>query len=157
MIAAQQQPQMMVAPTFSDEEIAKQGPVTPGTPGWLEELAKTLRVPAVLRDSGGPLPHGMAALNLSGEEEWVLNGDQRRDLGRRIAALRTAAGGVDTALLEQMGQRQESLTKAIGALASRRGHTINAYGMDPDKVGKRIERELRRDALAQMSIGGLFG
>ncbi|WP_343466469.1 phage tail tape measure protein [Rhodococcus aetherivorans] len=157
MIAAQQQPQMMVAPTFSDEEIAKQGPVTPGTPGWLEELAKTLRVPAVLRDSGGPLPHGMAALNLSGEEEWVLNGDQRRDLGRRIAALRTAAGGVDTALLEQMGQRQESLTKAIAALASRRGHTINAYGMDPDKVGKRIERELRRDALAQMSIGGLFG
>lgn len=60
--------QLQVAPRFSDEEIAKQGPVTPGTPGWLEKLIDSLKVPAVLRDSGGPLPHGMAALNLSGEE-----------------------------------------------------------------------------------------
>ncbi|NCL74265.1 phage tail tape measure protein [Rhodococcus sp. YH1] len=159
MIAAQQPP-TMVAPTFSDEEIAKQGPVTPGTPGWLEELAKTLRVPAVLRDSGGPLPHGMAALNLSGEQEWVQTAEDKRRYDREmreLAALRAGAGTASTALLEQMGQRQESLTKAIGALASRRGHTINAYGMDPDKVGKRIEGVLRRDALAQMSIGGLFG
>ncbi|WP_280448485.1 phage tail tape measure protein [Nocardia brasiliensis] len=64
--------------TPSADELAKQGPVVPGTPNWLEELMKTLAIPAVIRDEGGPLPHGMAALNTSGETEWVLNGSQLR-------------------------------------------------------------------------------
>ncbi|WP_159840217.1 phage tail tape measure protein [Nocardia sp. CY41] len=62
----------------SQDELAKQGPVVPGTANWLEEMMKTLRIPAVIRDQGGPLPHGMAAINTSGETEWVLNGAQLR-------------------------------------------------------------------------------
>ncbi|MGW5387209.1 phage tail tape measure protein [Nocardia sp. NPDC003963] len=62
----------------SADELAKQGPVVPGTANWMQELMKTLMIPAVLRDSGGPLPHGMAAVNLSGETEWVSTGAQMR-------------------------------------------------------------------------------
>lgn len=59
-------------------ELAKQGPVIPGTPGWIEEMMKTLRIPAFIRDQGGPLPNNSAAINTSGETEWVLNGSQLR-------------------------------------------------------------------------------
>ncbi|MEV6555866.1 phage tail tape measure protein [Nocardia sp. NPDC051756] len=62
----------------SADELATQGPVVPGTPNWLEEMMKTLAIPAVIRDQGGPLPHGTAAINTSGETEWVLNGSQLR-------------------------------------------------------------------------------
>lgn len=62
----------------SQDELAKQGPVVPGSPNWLEEMMKTLRIPAVIRDQGGPLPHNMAAINTSGETEWVLTGAQMR-------------------------------------------------------------------------------
>lgn len=102
--------QLQVAPRFSDEEIAKQGPVTPGTPGWLEKLIDSLKVPAVLRDSGGPLPHGMAALNLSGEEEWVLTGQQRRDYERDMAALRAGTGtGAAVAQLDSVAAQLQQL------------------------------------------------
>ncbi|WML63663.1 phage tail tape measure protein [Rhodococcus sp. AH-ZY2] len=102
--------QLQVAPRFSDEEIAKQGPVTPGTPGWLEKLIDSLKVPAVLRDSGGPLPHGMAALNLSGEEEWVLTGKQRRDYERDMAALRAGTGtGAAVAQLDSVAAQLQQL------------------------------------------------
>ncbi|WP_238558918.1 phage tail tape measure protein [Rhodococcus rhodnii] len=90
------------APSFTRDELAKQGPVTPGTQDWIEELLKTLQVPMVLRDTGGPLPHGVAGLNLSGEEEWVLTGAQRRQHDRdlaELAALRASRGGVDMAAL----------------------------------------------------------
>lgn len=68
------------APVISQDDLAKQGPVVPGSDGWLEKLKETLLIPAVIRDNGGPLPHGTAAINTSGEEEWVLTGQQRRDL-----------------------------------------------------------------------------
>jgi len=64
--------------TPSQEELAKQGPVVPGSANWLEEMMKTLKIPAVIRDQGGPLPNGFAAINTSGETEWVLNGAQLR-------------------------------------------------------------------------------
>ncbi|BAD56383.1 phage tail tape measure protein [Nocardia farcinica] len=64
-------------------ELAKQGPVVPGSPGWIEELMKTLRIPAVVRDQGGPLPDGTVAINTSGETEWVLTGAQMRDAATR--------------------------------------------------------------------------
>ncbi len=78
-------------PSFGRDELAKQGPVTPGTPNWIEELQKTLVIPAFLRDSGGPLPHGAAALNLSGATEWVLNSDQMRGVASGMAAMRAPA------------------------------------------------------------------
>ncbi|MCC3311533.1 phage tail tape measure protein [Nocardia africana] len=74
----------------SDDEIKAQGPVTPGTYNWLPQLLKTFQLPMVLRDQGGPLPHGVAALNLSGEEEYVLSpGDLRN--ARTLAASRAPA------------------------------------------------------------------
>ncbi|PSR64001.1 MULTISPECIES: phage tail tape measure protein [Nocardia] len=74
----------------SDDEIRAQGPVTPGTYNWLPQLLKTFQLPMVLRDQGGPLPHGVAALNLSGEEEYVLSpGDLRN--ARTLAASRAPA------------------------------------------------------------------
>ncbi|WP_228535897.1 phage tail tape measure protein [Nocardia sp. BSTN01] len=74
----------------SDDEIRAQGPVTPGTYNWLPQLLKTFQLPMVLRDQGGPLPHGVAALNLSGQEEYVLSpGDLRN--ARAMAATRAPA------------------------------------------------------------------
>ncbi|MFJ1461841.1 phage tail tape measure protein [Nocardia sp. N2S4-5] len=71
---------------YSEEDIAKQGPVVPGTPGWLEQLLKTFQVPTFIRDQGGPLPTGAAALNLSGKDEWVLSPEELR-AARTPAAL----------------------------------------------------------------------
>lgn len=62
----------------SAEELAKQGPVVPGTANWMQELMKTLMIPAVIRDMGGPLPNNTAAINTSGETEWVLTGADMR-------------------------------------------------------------------------------
>ncbi|MFI6368712.1 phage tail tape measure protein [Nocardia sp. NPDC050630] len=76
---ANKQKKTQTAPVISSDDLAKQGPVVPGSPNWLEEMMKTLRIPAVIRDEGGPLPNNMAAINTSGETEWVLNGSQLRD------------------------------------------------------------------------------
>ncbi|MEU1432126.1 phage tail tape measure protein [Nocardia sp. NPDC005746] len=97
--AAQQQ---FTKPAISQDDIDKQGPVTPGTPNWMEQLLKTFTVPTVLRDMGGPLPHGVAALNLSGQEEWVLTGDQLA-AARNVAASQIGgtAGHVDNSVTIQ--------------------------------------------------------
>lgn len=102
------------APVITQDELAKQGPVVPGTDGWLEKLKETLLIPAVIRDSGGPLPHGTAAINTSGEEEWVLTGQQRRDL----AASRQpqVPGNIDNSLrIENLntGMSQGEFQRAI--------------------------------------------
>lgn len=87
------------APSFGKDELAKQGPVVPGQPGWLEALEKTFKVPMFLRDSGGVLPHGAAALNLSGAPEWVLTNDQAAAVGRMSSAMQShIGGGVDASL-----------------------------------------------------------
>ncbi|MEV0247971.1 phage tail tape measure protein [Nocardia sp. NPDC050712] len=71
--------------TPSSEELAKQGPVVPGSANWLEELMKTLRIPAVVRDQGGPVPDGTVAINTSGETEWMLTGPQWRSAAAQKA------------------------------------------------------------------------
>lgn len=87
-------------PSFSEAELATQGPATPGTQGWLDEVMKTLRIPAigtVLRDDGGPLQHGMAALNLSGQTEWVSTASQRAaDLAAMRGNSNSQGGGTTT-------------------------------------------------------------
>lgn len=70
----------------SSEELAKQGPVVPGSANWLEELMKTLRIPAVVRDQGGPVPDGTVAINTSGETEWMLTGPQWRSAAAQKAS-----------------------------------------------------------------------
>ncbi|MCK8671009.1 phage tail tape measure protein [Rhodococcus sp. HM1] len=86
----------MTAPTFSPDDLAKQGPVVPGSDDWMRKLTESLKIPAVLRDVGGPLPHGMAGLNLSGETEWVQTAADRRRFDRdmeELAVLRSERGG----------------------------------------------------------------
>ncbi|CCW14600.1 phage tail tape measure protein [Rhodococcus aetherivorans] len=137
--------QLQVAPQFSDEEIAKQGPVTPGTPGWLEKLIDSLKVPAVLRDSGGPLPHGMAALNLSGEEEWVLTGQQRRDYERDMAALRAGTGtGSAVAQLDSVAAQLQQL---IDNPPVQHNSTFNGYD---------LQEAFRRDRVAKQQAAVSF-
>ncbi|MFE2994278.1 phage tail tape measure protein [Nocardia sp. NPDC059246] len=100
--AESQAQQQFSKPTISQDDIAKQGPVTPGTPDWMAQLLKTFTVPTVLRDQGGPLPHGVAALNLSGQQEWVLTGDQVA-AARNFAASQVGgpAGNVDNSVTIQ--------------------------------------------------------
>ncbi|WP_182357782.1 tape measure protein [Tomitella gaofuii] len=122
-----------IAPAFSQQEIAKQGPVTPGSPGWIEELMKTIDLPMVLRDSGGPLPHGVAALNLSGDTEWVQTADQKRDQDAELAALR-AGSGVSS---RELGEMVRSLRELVENPPSQT--TVNAPGGDADAIVRRIE------------------
>jgi len=94
-------------PTFSTAEIQAQLPVTPGIPNWesmiskiggddwQKRVAEALQLPTVLRDGGGPVPHGTAALNLSGAEEWMLTADERLNLSRDFALMRGASRGGD--------------------------------------------------------------
>lgn len=103
----------VAAPVFSAAEIQAQLPTTPGVPGWQnmladingdnwqERLAAALNLPTVLRDGGGPVPHGTAALNLSGAEEWMLTADERLNLSRDFALMRgTKQQGSDGAALD---------------------------------------------------------
>lgn len=83
------------------EEIGKAAAATPHAAfdpdQWLRDMTDRLTVPAVLRDKGGPLEHGMAALNLSGETEHVYTGQQNRDMFKALADTRaavTSGGGV---------------------------------------------------------------
>jgi len=158
MIAQQQQVGPTVAPSFSQEEIAMQGPVAPGSPGWIEELINTLRVPAVLRDAGGPLPHGMAGLNLSGETEWVQTAEDKRRYDRdmrELAALRAASTSSLHGDLAAEIRDLAHITRNV-ATQPRSNDTINNYGMDPDKVTRNLERHQRRRSLAMQRSGG-FG
>lgn len=96
----------VASPSFSTAEIQAQLPTTPGVPGWQNMLAQVgddwqkrlgeaLNIPTVLRDNGGPVPHGTAALNLSGAEEWMLTADERLNLSRDFALMRGASRGGD--------------------------------------------------------------
>lgn len=96
----------VASPTFSTAEIQGQLPTTPGVPGWQNMLAQVgddwqkrlgeaLNIPTVLRDNGGPVPHGTAALNLSGAEEWMLTADERLNLSRDFALMRGVSRGGD--------------------------------------------------------------
>ncbi|WP_157126937.1 hypothetical protein [Rhodococcus sp. p52] len=71
----------------------------------------------MLRDMGGPLPHGVAALNLSGEEEWVQAGEQRRQHRRdlqELAALRAERDA--TPRLDAMVSRLKSTNNRMQQL-----------------------------------------
>jgi len=59
---------------------------------WMRKMAEQIAIPAVLRDSGGPLPHGMAALNMSGDTEHVYTGKQNSDMFKELADIRNAVG-----------------------------------------------------------------
>ncbi|MGW0043482.1 phage tail tape measure protein [Rhodococcus sp. NPDC003348] len=146
------------APFFSKAEIDSQAPAVPGTPEWATAMANLMafpnllkEIPTVLRDTGGPLPHGVAGLNLSGETEWVLTGDQRRQYEadrRDLAALRaerSSAGGLARADIPHLAQQ---LSEAIG-----RPIAVNNYAPGGDGVERTLVKvEQRR--VGRVRLGG---
>jgi hypothetical protein len=139
-------------PYFSKEELAKQGPVTPGTEGWMEELLKTLTVPAVLRDMGGDLPHGMAALNLSGATEKVLTAGEKaryeQDM-RDLAALRSNSPAGSAA----GGPGFDALASEVRKLASR---PTNHYTLNTRDVEENERRIRQINQLNALGAGSRF-
>ncbi|OZF00558.1 phage tail tape measure protein [Rhodococcoides fascians] len=85
---------------------------------WQSQFADFInsqRKNAVLRDNGGRLEHGMMALNLSGQDEWVTTGAQRDAQMREIAALRANnAAAVGGGALDLSGF-QGKIDELIGA------------------------------------------
>ncbi|MEW1880402.1 phage tail tape measure protein [Rhodococcus sp. NPDC080181] len=103
---------------------------------WMKKLADQLLVPAVLRDSGGPLPHGMAALNMSGDTEHVYTGKQNSDMFKELASLRAAVGG-------QNGSGQldlSELNRQVSALAENASRPNVTYHTDSIAAAMREDR-----------------
>jgi TP901 family phage tail tape measure protein len=103
---------------------------------WMRKLADQLLVPAVLRDSGGPLPHGMAALNMSGDTEHVYTGKQNSDMFKELASLRAAVGG-------QNGSGQldlSELNRQVSALAENASRPNVTYHTDSIAAAMREDR-----------------
>lgn len=139
----------VAAPVFSTAEIQAQLPTTPGVPGWQnmladingdnwqERLAAALNLPTVLRDGGGPVPHGTAALNLSGAEEWMLTADERLNLSRDFALMRGAVKGGDGAT--QIAGL-DALAAEVRTLASRPTSNYTFNTRDVEENARRVRQ-----------------
>ncbi|APE10759.1 phage tail tape measure protein [Rhodococcus sp. 2G] len=129
----------------SDADIGRDGRARED---WLKTLVESLKVPAVLRDVGGPVPHGMAALNLSGETEWVQTAADRRRYDRdmeELAVLRTertgASGGVGAGQLSEIAGQLRQLVERPPIQ-----HTSQYYGYEQAEAHRR-----ERDRVDQYS------
>lgn len=103
---------------------------------WMRKMAEQIAIPAVLRDSGGPLPHGMAALNMSGDTEHVYTGKQNSDMFKELASLRAAVGG-------QNGSGQldlSELNRQVSALAENASRPNVTYHTDSIAAAMREDR-----------------
>ncbi|WP_032393341.1 phage tail tape measure protein [Rhodococcoides fascians] len=110
---------------------------------WMRKLADQLLVPAVLRDSGGPLPHGMAALNLSGDTEHVYTGKQNGDMFKELASIRAAVGGQNSSSVDLSG-----ISSQIDRLADTARQPTVQYHVTDIKAAFR-EDEIRRNRQAR--------
>ncbi|MBY4212910.1 phage tail tape measure protein [Rhodococcus fascians] len=76
------------------DELGKAAGANPDAPfdpsEWLRRMGDQVKIPTVLRDSGGPLLNGMAALNLSGDTEHVYTGKQNSDMFKELADIRNS-------------------------------------------------------------------
>ncbi|MFJ7724345.1 hypothetical protein ACIQYM_40695, partial [Rhodococcus erythropolis] len=152
----------VAAPVFSTAEIQAQLPTTPGVPGWQnmladingdnwqERLAAALNLPTVLRDGGGPVPHGTAALNLSGAEEWMLTADERLNLSRDFALMRGTKGGDGATQIAGL----DALAAEVRTLASRPAVNYNITTRDVEENMRRIKQW---DHARAMPAGSRFG
>lgn len=129
----------------SDADIGRDGRARDD---WLKTLVESLKVPAVLRDVGGPVPHGMAALNLSGETEWMQTAADRRRYDRdmeELAVLRTertgASGGVGAGQLSEIAGQLRQLVERPPIQ-----HTSQYYGYEQAEAHRR-----ERDRVDQYS------
>ncbi|WP_418346165.1 phage tail tape measure protein [Rhodococcus pyridinivorans] len=121
---------------------------------WIKTLVDQLKVPAVLRDVGGPVPHGMAALNLSGETEWVQTAADRRRYDRdmeELAVLRTErSGGTGGAGAGQLSEIAGQLRQLVERPPIQ--HTSQYYGYEQaeaqrrerDRIDQHVRTYLRR-------------
>ncbi|NKR31338.1 phage tail tape measure protein [Rhodococcus hoagii] len=179
----------MVPPSFTEAEIARQGPEVPGTPEWAkemierfklplpantmpqalltpaatpgtqewaDEIRERMKIPTFLRDMGGALPNGAAALNLSGQTEWVQTAADRRryevDM-RDLAALRaqSATSGVATAELGSMlGELRRIADRPSGPLVNI--EQMNAH--NADEAARAAGREALRVVRSESFDGG---
>ncbi|GAA3157864.1 hypothetical protein GCM10020255_039530 [Rhodococcus baikonurensis] len=150
-------------PTFSTAEIQAQLPVTPGIPNWesmiskisgddwQERLAAALNLPTVLRDGGGPVPHGTAALNLSGAEEWMLTADERLNLSRDFALMRGASRGGD-------GDNADisALTAQVDRLMTVASKPTVSYTINTRDVEENLRRIKQMEHVRAMPAGSRF-
>jgi hypothetical protein len=104
---------------------------------WQERLAAALNLPTVLRDGGGPVPHGTAALNLSGAEEWMLTADERLNLSRDFALMRGAVKGGDGAT--QIAGL-DALAAEVRTLASRPTSSYTFNTRDVEENARRVRQ-----------------
>nr|WP_315901225.1 phage tail tape measure protein [Rhodococcus sp. BP22] len=104
---------------------------------WLDRMSAQLLVPAVLRDSGGPLKHGMAALNLSGDTEHVYTGKQNRDMFSELASIRAAVGQTPGS---SGGLDMRAFTKQVDRLAENASRPNVTYQTENIDAAIRLEK-----------------
>lgn len=110
---------------------------------WMRKMAEQIAIPAVLRDSGGPLPHGMAALNMSGDTEHVYTGKQNSDMFQELASIRAAVGGQNGSSVDLSG-----ISGQIDRLAETARQPTVQYHVTDIKAAFR-EDEIRRSRQAR--------
>lgn len=113
-------------------EAQTQLPVTPGTPDWMANMLKSIKV----FDRGGKLGPNELALNLSGEDEFILNPRETADMEqtkKMFQGLRAA--GTQTVQPEAARPRHD-------AFASQRPIDVHVNGYDRHEIdaGLRMAR-----------------
>lgn len=122
------------------DELGKAAGVNPDAPfdpnEWLKRMGDQVRIPTVLRDSGGPLLNGMAALNLSGDTEHVYTGKQNSDMFKELADIRNAVGSKGGGQSLDMGE----FTKQVDRLAENASRPNVTYQTDSIAAAMREDR-----------------
>ncbi|OZE04978.1 hypothetical protein CH250_20775, partial [Rhodococcus sp. 05-2255-3C] len=115
----------------TSEELDGQLPATPGTPEWIELLAKGMVTPTPkLFDSGGLWKHGELGLNMSGQTEEVLTGSMRTSVAQELALARA----------ERMAPQRSAPDRREA-----RQITVNQYGADRNEVAKGVRQAAYED------------
>lgn len=122
----------------SDAELANQLPATPGTPEWIELLAKGMVTPTPkLFDTGGLWKHGELGLNLSGQTEEVLTGSMRTSVAQELALARA----------ERMAPQRSAPERR-----EPRAITVNNNGYDRHEVARGIRQARQEDEWSSRSV-----
>ncbi|OZF25194.1 phage tail tape measure protein, partial [Rhodococcus sp. 14-2496-1d] len=122
----------------TDAELDNQLPATPGTPDWIELLAKGMVTPTPkLFDTGGLWKHGELGLNLSGQTEEVLTGSMRTSVAQELALARAERMAPQRSAPERREARQI---------------TVNQYGADRNEVAKGVRQAAYEDEWRSRSV-----
>ncbi|OZD75195.1 phage tail tape measure protein [Rhodococcus sp. 05-339-2] len=122
----------------TEGELANQLPATPGTPDWIELLAKGMVTPTPkLFDTGGLWKHGELGLNLSGQTEEVLTGSMRTSVAQELALARA----------ERMAPQRSAPERREA-----RPITVNNNGFDRHEVERGIRQARHEDEWRSNSV-----